>query len=129
MCYEKNSQNVLGTDLIPCSLDPLTGYTRDGFCKQHKLDHGNHIVCAVVDNAFLSFSKNRGNDLITPIPEYSFKGLKEGDSWCLCADRWIEALNNGFATSIVLEATHENLLKKIEFSILKKYGVELKNLN
>ena len=129
MCYEKNSQNAMGTELIPCSIDPLTGYLRDGFCNQSKNDFGEHIVCAIVDDKFLTFSKKQGNDLLTPIPEYGFKGLRNGDSWCLCANRWIEALNKGVAPPIMLEATHSSILKKIDFETLKKYSVEFKNLN
>ena len=129
MCYEKDAINVLGTEMVPCSLDPLTGYLRDGFCKKSISDYGSHIVCAVVDSNFLNFSKERGNDLLTPVPEYDFFGLKDGDNWCLCADRWIEALNAGTAPPILLEATHNSLLNKIEFSILKKYSIEFRNLN
>ena len=129
MCYEKKSKNVLGTELLPCSMDPLTGYFRDGYCNQDDNDYGSHIVCAIINNDFLFFSKDRGNDLLTPVPEYGFIGLKEGDRWCLCADRWIEALKSDIAPKIVLEATHKKILDKIKFPVLKKYGVELQNLN
>ena len=129
MCFNKNSKNVLGTDLIACSLDPLTGFYRDGYCKTFKNDHGEHIVCAEVNDKFLTFSKEKGNDLITPIPEYSFKGLKNGDKWCLCADRWLEALSFGNAPKILLEATHAKILEKVDFDTLKKYSIEYMKLN
>ncbi len=129
MCFENNSINTLGTELICCSLDPITGFYRDGYCKTFKNDTGSHIVCAQVDKDFLQFSKQRGNDLITPLPEYNFKGLKEGDRWCLCADRWLEALQFNLAPKILLESTHKKILDKIDFNILKKYSLEYKNLN
>ena len=93
MCYEKDALNVLNTKLIPCSMDPITGFYRDGFCKTFNNDVGEHIICAEVNQNFLQFSKSKGNDLITALPEYNFAGLKPGDKWCLCANRWIEALN------------------------------------
>lgn len=98
--------NVLGTALIPCSYDPLTGYFRDGCCHTDEHDQGSHVVCAKVTQAFLDFSLSRGNDLITPRPEFRFAGLKDGDRWCLCALRWKEALNAGVAPPVVLESTH-----------------------
>ena len=129
MCYEKDAINILGTQLVPCSLDPLTGYLRDGYSKKSRTDYGSHIVCAVVNNNFLNFSKEKGNDLLTPVPEYDFFGLKEGDNWCLCADRWVEAYNNDIAPNILLEATHINILKKVEYNVLKKFSLELRKLN
>ncbi len=102
--------NVLGTALIPCSYDPLTGYFRDGCCHTDEHDQGSHVVCAKVTQAFLDFSLSQGNDLITPRPEFRFAGLKDGDRWCLCALRWKEALNAGVAPPVVLESTHARAL-------------------
>ena len=107
--------NVLGTALETCSLDPLTGWMRDGCCDTDAADRGLHVVCAVVTTEFLSFSKDAGNDLSTPRPEYNFPGLRHGDRWCLCAARWEEARVAGFAPSVVLEATH---LKALEITSL-----------
>jgi len=104
------ARNVLGSELIPCSHDPLTGYFRDGCCNTDASDRGSHVVCAVVTDEFLEYSKSRGNDLSTPRPEYRFPGLKDGDRWCLCALRWREALSEGIAPEIVLECTHEKAL-------------------
>lgn len=103
-------RNVLGSELIPCSYDPLTGYFRDGCCKTDASDRGSHVVCAVVTDEFLEYFKSRGNDLSTPRPEYRFPGLKDGDRWCLCALRWREALSEGIAPDVVLECTHERAL-------------------
>ncbi len=129
MCYKKGEKNILGTELVPCSLDPLTGFYRDGFCKSFESDTGEHTVCAKVTKEFLLFSKNIGNDLITPRPEYNFIGLNDGDNWCLCANRWIEALHYDIAPDIFFEATHISFLKKISFQELKKFSIELKNVN
>jgi uncharacterized protein (DUF2237 family) len=103
--------NVLGTPLVPCSYDPLTGFFRDGCCKTDQHDHGSHVVCAKVTQAFLDFSLQRGNDLITPRPEYRFTGLKAGDRWCLCARRWREAFKAGVAPPVILECTHQKALE------------------
>ena len=129
MCYEKNALNVLETKLQPCSMNPLTGFYRDGHCKTFNNDFGQHIICSEMNEDFLTFSKSRGNDLITAVPEYNFKGLKPGDRWCLCADRWIEALNFNIAPTIILESTNIKMLEKIDFNILKNFGLEFKNLN
>ena len=129
MCYEKNAINVLGTSLVPCSVDPITGFYRDGYCKTFNNDSGEHIICSEVTDKFLNFSKSRGNDLSTAVPEYNFDGLKEGDRWCLCADRWLEALQFNMAPKILLESTHKKMLEKIDFNILKKYSIEYMKLN
>jgi uncharacterized protein (DUF2237 family) len=129
MCYEKNAINVLGTSLVPCSVDPITGFYRDGYCKTFNNDSGEHIICSEVTDRFLNFSKSRGNDLSTAVPEYNFDGLKEGDRWCLCADRWLEALQFNMAPKILLESTHSKMLEKIDFNILKKYSIEYMKLN
>lgn len=103
-------RNVLGTPLEICSLDPLTGFTREGSCKVTEEDVGVHGVCVVVSKEFLDFSKRVGNDLSTPMPLYGFEGLKPGDRWCLCAPRWREALEHGMAPPVDLMATHESAL-------------------
>ena len=113
--------NVLGTALVPCSYDPLTGYFRDGCCKTDETDTGSHLICARVTDAFLIFSKQRGNDLTTPRPEYRFKGLEAGDRWCLCATRWAEALAAGAAPPVVLESTHASALKFVTIEQLEKH--------
>lgn len=101
-----SAKNILGGDLQPCSMDPLTGFFRDGCCNTGPHDRGRHTVCAVVTEEFLLFSRAMGNDLISPRPEYGFSGLKPGDRWCLCADRWREAAANGVVAPVVPEATH-----------------------
>ena len=111
--------NVLGTPLLACSFDPLTGYYRDGCCNTDHNDHGSHVVCAKVTQAFLDFSVSRGNDLVTPRPEFRFAGLKAGDRWCLCALRWLEAFQAGVAPPVVLEATHRKALEIVTIEQLK----------
>lgn len=106
--------NVLGGDLEPCSTAPLTGFYRDGCCRTDAADIGVHVVCARVTAEFLTFSAARGNDLSTPRPEMGFAGLQPGDSWCLCASRWVEALEAGVAPPIRLEATHARALEWID---------------
>ncbi len=115
--------NVLGSELEPCSTDPMTGFTRSGCCEQHPQDGGFHIVCAVVTNDFLRFSKAQGNDLSTPRPEYGFPGLVAGDRWCLCASRWVEALDAGVAPKVVLEATHAQALEWIDIGDLRAHAI------
>ena len=119
-----NSLNVLGKPLVPCSLDPLTGWFRDGCCETQVQDRGRHIVCAVMTDEFLAYSKAKGNDLITPMPEYQFPGLKAGDRWCLCLDRWREAHKAGMAPNVVLESTHQIALERIPLSTLEAFAVE-----
>jgi uncharacterized protein len=111
--------NVLGTDLETCSLDPLTGYFRDGCCNTDEHDRGLHVVCARVTREFLDFSTRRGNDLVTARPEFGFPGLKPGDRWCLCAMRWLEALAAGVAPPVVLESTHQRALAVVTLEQLK----------
>ena len=98
--------NVLGTPLQVCSTEPMTGYFRDGCCNTDATDRGSHIICAEMTDEFLTFSRQRGNDLSTPRPEYRFPGLVAGDRWCLCALRWKEAFDAGVAPYVVLERTH-----------------------
>ena len=112
--------NVLGTELVPCSYDPLTGFFRDGCCNTNADDEGTHVVCARVTQEFLDFSLDMGNDLMTPRPEYRFAGLKPGDRWCLCANRWKEAFDAGMAPGVVLESTHA---KALDFLSLEQLQV------
>lgn len=112
------SRNVFGESLIPCSMEPLTGFYRNGCCETGPEDSGTHTVCAVMTEEFLIFSKSRGNDLMTPIPEYQFPGLKPGDKWCLCALRWLEAFQSNCAPLVFLEATNEKTLNFIPLEIL-----------
>ncbi len=114
--------NVLGTPLQACSYDPLTGYFRDGCCNTREDDTGSHVICARVTQAFLDFSRSRGNDLVTPMPAYRFPGLKAGDRWCLCALRWKEAWESGVAPPVVLEATHRRALDFVPLDALKAHA-------
>lgn len=111
--------NVLGTALVPCSYDPLTGYFRDGCCNTDENDRGSHVICAKVTQAFLDFSLSKGNDLITPHPQYRFAGLKAGDKWCLCALRWKEAFTAGVAPLVLLESTHFKALEYVTLADLQ----------
>jgi uncharacterized protein (DUF2237 family) len=115
--------NVLGGPLECCCTSPLTGFYRDGYCRTGAEDLGLHTVCAVVSEAFLRFSKARGNDLSTPRPEYEFPGLSEGDKWCLCVERWKEALEAGCAPSVVLEACHISALEFVDLADLKAHAL------
>ena len=112
------ANNVLGTALVPCSFDPLTGYFRDGCCNTDETDGGSHLICARVTREFLAFSLQRGNDLSTARPEYRFAGLKPGDRWCLCAARWGEALAAGVAPPVILESCHEKALQFVSLADL-----------
>ena len=117
-----NAKNVLGTPLRACSYDPLTGYLRDGCCHTREDDTGSHVICARVTAEFLAFSKARGNDLVTPRPQWRFPGLKPGDRWCLCALRWKEALDMGCAPPVVLESCHERALDYVSLDDLKAHA-------
>ena len=117
--------NVFGEPLLPCSLDPVTGFYRDGCCNTGYDDTGIHTVCVRVTREFLAFSKSRGNDLSTPAPQFGFPGLKPGDQWCLCAGRWKEALDAGAAPSVVLRATHEETLAIVALADLKRHAIDL----
>jgi len=116
--------NVFGRELQCCCRSPLTGFYRDGFCQTGPGDTGLHTVCVEMTDEFLAFSKARGNDLSTPVPEYEFPGLKAGDRWCLCMTRWTEALEAGMAPKVSLEATHISVLEFVDLETLKKYAVE-----
>ena len=122
---DESEKNVLGTDLQPCSLvEPVTGFYRTGKCQVGPEDIGCHAVCTVVTADFLEFSKNAGNDLSTPVPQYGFPGLQPGDRWCVCAPRWKEAYDAGIAAPVVLEATSEAALQYIPRSVLEEFAVE-----
>lgn len=118
------AKNVLGEELEMCSQDPLTGFYRTGDCQTGPDDLGRHTVCAVMTAEFLEFSRSRGNDLSTPNPQYGFPGLKPGDRWCLCMDRWLEAYQAGKAPWVILRATHESVKRYIPMDILTRYGYE-----
>jgi uncharacterized protein (DUF2237 family) len=116
--------NVLGTELQSCSLEPITGYYRTGCCENHGDDPGMHVVCAVMTDEFLEFSKAAGNDLSTPMPQYGFAGLRDGDQWCLCAPRWQEALEAGAAPKVRLSATHVSALEYSSLADLRAHAVD-----
>ena len=117
--------NVLGGRLEPCSVEPRTGFFRDGCCNTGPEDLGLHVICARMTAAFLAFSAERGNDLSTAQPEAGFAGLKPGDRWCLCAGRWREAFDAGVAPPVVLSATHEEALAVVTLDDLKRHAVDL----
>lgn len=117
-------RNVLGTPLEVCSVDPLTGFTREGSCKVTDADLGVHGVCVQVTREFLQFSKEKGNDLSTPMEMYDFPGLVPGDRWCLCAARWKEALDHGAAPKVNLAATHESALKFVSLVDLLTHSID-----
>lgn len=119
------SRNVLGGPLADCSSKPLTGFYRDGCCNSGADDHGVHSVCTLMTQEFLAFSKARGNDLSTPMPDFGFPGLMPGDRWCLCAARWREALRAGCAPRVVLASTHERTLDFVSLDDLKKHAIDL----
>ncbi|MEM9155726.1 MAG: DUF2237 domain-containing protein [Cyanobacteria bacterium P01_F01_bin.33] len=117
------AKNVLGGDLASCCTSPMTGFYRTGSCDTGGGDMGAHVVCARMTAEFLEFSKLRGNDLITPMPEYRFPGLKPGDCWCLCASRWKEALDAGKAPEVHLDATHALALEYVSLEDLQKHAM------
>lgn len=119
------ARNVLGGPLATCCTAPLTGFYRDGSCHTGPQDLGTHVVCAQVTPEFLEFSVARGNDLVTPVPQFHFPGLNPGDRWCLCALRWKEALDAGVAPPVVLAATHEKALEFVSLEDLKRHAVDL----
>jgi len=114
-----DSSNVLGTTLVPCSYDPLTGYFRDGCCNTDENDQGSHVICAKMTQEFLDYSLLQGNDLISPRPEYRFNGLKAGDRWCVCALRWKQAYESGVAPKVILESTHVRALDYVTLQQLQ----------
>lgn len=118
--------NVLGGPLEPCSTSPLTGFFRDGCCNTGAEDMGLHIVCAQVTRKFLEFAREQGNDLITPVPDFGFPGLKPGDRWCVCAGTWRQAYEAGVAPPVILSATHEETLAIIPLDALKEYALDMR---
>ena len=119
------SRNVFGEPLQACSTAPVTGFFRNGCCDTSDQDVGSHTVCAVMTDDFLKFSKSRGNDLSTPLPDFGFPGLKAGDRWCLCAPRWQEAFEAGQAPRVVLRATHQGALDYCTLDDLKRHAIDL----
>jgi len=119
-------RNILGEALEDCSHAPLTGFFRDGCCRTGPMDHGRHVVCAIVTEDFLRFTAGQGNDLSTPNPAFGFPGLKPGDRWCLCASRWAEAETAGVAPTVVLEATAEEALEIVPLKMLQAYAHKAK---
>lgn len=117
-------KNVLGNDLESCCSDPMTGFYRDGHCNTGPRDLGTHVICAEMTEAFLAFTKARGNDLSTPRPDLNFPGLQPGDRWCLCASRWQEALEADVAPPVLLAATHQAALGVVELSDLKQHALD-----
>lgn len=118
-------KNVFGGELEICSISPMTGFYRDGCCGTGPEDIGMHVVCTEVTEEFLEFSKSRGNDLSTPNPELGFPGLKPGDRWCVCALRWKEAMDNGYASPVILASTNESVLEVVSLDDLKKHAIDL----
>ena len=127
MTSRLGSKNILGTPLQTCSSDPMTGWFRDGCCETEAGDRGRHLVCAVMTADFLTFSKSKGNDLSTPRPEYRFPGLKPGDRWCLCLERWKEAHAAGCAPQVVLEGTHQIALERVPLETFQAFANKTDN--
>lgn len=119
------SLNVFGEPLDPCNLHPSTGYYRDGACNTCEQDIGSHTVCVETTEKFLEYSRFKGNDLSTPMPEYGFPGLKSGDAWCLCAARWLQAYQDGMAPRVYLMRTHQKALDTVPLELLKEYAADL----
>ena len=117
--------NIFGEEISECCTNPITGFTRDGFCSHHPLDHGLHLFCALMTKDFLEFSKSKGNDLSTPRPEFNFPGLNEGDAWCLCSMRWLEAYQHASAPKLYLRRTHQEALSVIDLDILQNFALDL----
>jgi uncharacterized protein len=115
------TKNVFGQPLVACSFDPLTGFLRDGCCKTNRKDIGSHLLCAIMTDEFLRFSLAQGNDLITPNPEWQFAGLKAGDQWCVCVDRWVNAYEAGVAPRLRLESSHAKALETISLEVLRAH--------
>ena len=120
----KTPRNVLGTDLVRCCTDPMTGFFRDGSCRTAPEDVGRHVICAEMTAEFLDFTRFAGNDLSTPVPEAGFPGLKPGDRWCLCASRWWQAVEVGVAPPVILQATEESALEVVTLEALKAHALD-----
>ena len=121
----ETSKNILGEELVPCGMDPITGFYRDGCCETGREDAGSHTVCVSVTDDFLNFTASVGNDLSTPMPAYGFPGLKEGDRWCLCASRWLQAHEAGHAPRVYVRSTHEAALRIIPIGLLTNLAADL----
>lgn len=117
--------NVFGERIETCSDRPLTGFFRDGCCNTSDQDLGSHTVCVEVTSDFLEFSRFRGNDLSTPVPDFGFPGLRPGDRWCLCAARWLEAHEAGLAPRVLLKATHQRALEIVPLKVLRTFALDL----
>ena len=122
---QNESLNVFEEQLESCSSDPLTGFYRDGCCNTGDTDHGSHTVCVRLTDDFLDFSASRGNDLKTPVPAFNFPGLSDGERWCLCAGRWLEAHNAGKAPRVFMKSTHLRALEIIPMDVLRSYAIDL----
>ncbi len=120
----KRAKNILNEQLEPCNANLTTGFFRDGYCNTDELDHGTHVVCAVVTDKFLNFTKSHGNDLITPVANARFPGLKAGDSWCLCILRWKQAYQAGIAPPIKIKSTHKKALEYVSKATLKQFKID-----
>lgn len=121
----EDSLNVFGEKLIPCSTDPVTGFFRDGCCNTNDSDLGSHTVCVEVSQAFLEYSRFKGNDLSTPMPDHGFPGLAPGDAWCLCAARWLEAYNDKMAPRVYLQRTHQKALEIVPLKLLNEFAKDV----
>jgi uncharacterized protein (DUF2237 family) len=121
----EESVNVFGEKLEPCGEQPVTGFYRDGCCNTGPQDVGSHTVCVEVTDAFLEYSRFRGNDLCTPVPEYGFPGLTAGDRWCLCAGRWLEAREQDMAPRVFLRRTHRRALETVSLEVLRQHAADL----
>ncbi|QEC48844.1 DUF2237 domain-containing protein [Baekduia soli] len=118
-------RNVLGGELEPCGLDPLTGFFRDGSCTTSEEDRGSHTICAVVTSEFLAHQRSIGNDLVTPMPHFRFPGLEPGDRWCVTAGNWLQAHHDGAAAFVVLASTHERALDLVPLETLREHAVDV----
>ena len=125
MSSVEKQKNVFGEEIETCCESPITGFFRDGFCHTDDTDEGIHTVCVSMTKDFLEFSKSKGNDLSTPRPEFNFPGLKEGDSWCLCAERWVEAYEVSMAPKLYIKRTNLRTLDIVPLEILKKFAIDL----
>ena len=121
----EKQKNVFGEEIETCCESPITGFFRDGFCHTDDTDEGVHTICVSMTEDFLEFSKSKGNDLSTPRPEFNFPGLKEGDSWCLCAERWVEAYEVSMAPKLYIKKTNLRTLDIVPLEILKKFAIDL----
>ena len=117
--------NIFGEPIEECCSNPITGFFRDGFCRTDEMDRGLHVVCAQMTEEFLEFSKSRGNDLSTPKPEFNFPGLKVGDHWCICAERWKEAFENNKAPKLFLRKSNQKILEFVDIETLKSFSLDL----